>query len=320
MAGSRLQGFFKGLRERVFAPLEDPKMPLAQHLEELRVRLTRAVVVLAIVFAASFYFSVQVMDWVRIPLQNAFVFVKFSDQYTLDGIIQHRSLSELVAWLSSGQLVMKWEPTVLQKVPFVFLAPAEAIWNNVKVSMVFATFLMMPYLLYETWQFSAPGLHAHERRFVLPFVVISSVAFYLGLAFCYFIVLPFALNFLVSYGIDSGFVPQLSIASFVGFALWFLLIFGLMFELPLAITLLARLGWVDAVMLRKYWKWALVGSFVVAAVLTPTPDPFNQSIMAIPMYTFYEMGIVGAKLFGKKKPAPDVAPTATTAAAAVGNR
>ena len=113
---------------------------------------------------------------------------------------------------------------------------------------------------------------------------------------------------------------EFSIEFIVGFILWFLLIFGLMFELPLAITLLARLGWADAVMLRQYWKWALVGSFAVAAVLTPTPDPFNQAIMAIPMYAFYEMGIVGAKLFGKKRPAPEVVPSASTATAAVGNR
>ena len=310
--------FFKGVQDRVFAPMEDPKMPLAQHLEELRVRLTRSVIVLAIVFSLSFYFSVQIMDWVRIPLQNAFVFVKFSDQFTLDSIIKHRNLSELLNWLSTGRVVMKWEPTALQNLSFVFLSPAEAIWNNVKVSMVFACFMLMPYLLFEVWQFSAPGLHAHERRFVLPFVVISSVAFYVGLAFCYFVVLPFALNFLVSYGIDSGFVPQLSIAAFVGFNLWFMLIFGVMFELPLAITLLARLGWVNAVMLRRYWKWALVGSFAIAAVLTPTPDPFNQSIMAVPMYTFYELGIVGAKLFGKKKPVSDMASSAAPATAAAG--
>jgi len=74
------------------------------------------------------------------------------------------------------------------------------------------------------------------------------------------------------------------------------------------------------VMLRRYWKWALVGSFVVAAILTPTPDPFNQSIMAVPMYAFYELGIVGARLFGKKTPAPEAAPTASTATAAAGNR
>jgi sec-independent protein translocase protein TatC len=320
MAEGRFNKFFKTLQDRVFAPMEDPKMPLAQHLEELRVRLTRAVVILAIVFACSFYFSVQIMDVVRIPLQNAFVFVKFSDKYTLDGIVKSGNLGQLVTWLSTGQLVMKWEPTSLQKVPFVFLSPAEAIWNNVKVSMVFATFLVMPYILWEIWVFSAPGLLAHERRFVLPFVIISSIAFYVGLLFCYFVVLPFALNFLVQYGIDSGFVPQLSIASFVGFMLWFLLVFGLMFELPLAITLLARLGWVDAVMLRRYWKWALVGSFTIAAILTPTPDPFNQSIMAVPMYAFYELGIVGARLFGKKTPAPEVAPAASTATAAAGNR
>jgi sec-independent protein translocase protein TatC len=170
--------------------------------------------------------------------------------------------------------------------------------------------------MWEIWQFSAPGLHAYERRFVLPFVMISSMAFYAGLAFCYFVVLPFALNFLVSYGIDSGFTPQLSIAAFVGFNLWFLLIFGIMFELPLAITLVARLGWVNAVMLRKYWKWALVGSFAIAAILTPTPDPFNQTIMAAPMYIFYEMGIIGAKLFGKRKPAAEVASGSATATAA----
>jgi len=305
MAASRFTRFFKTMQDRVFAPMEDPKMPLTEHLEELRVRLTRAVIVFAIGFALAFYFSVLIMDWVRIPLQNAFVFVKFSEQYSLDSIIKHRNLSELLAWLSSGQLVMKWEPTDLEKLPFVFLSPAEAIWNNVKVSMVFVLFALMPYLVWEIWQFSAPGMHAHERRFVLPFVMISSVAFYLGLMFCYFVVLPFALNFLVSYGITSGFVPQLSIAAFVGFNLWFLLIFGIMFELPLAITLMARLGWVNAVTLRKYWKWALLGSFAIAAIMTPTPDPFNQSIMAAPMYLFYELGIIGAKLFGKKSPPPE---------------
>jgi sec-independent protein translocase protein TatC len=316
MAESRFHLIFKNLQARVFAPMEDPKMPLTEHLEELRVRLTRAVIVFAIGFALAFYFSVQLMDWVRIPLQNGFVFVKFSDQYSLDSIIKHRNLSELLAWLSTGRFVMKWEPTNLQNVPFVFLSPAEAIWNNVKVSMVFVLFALMPYLLWEIWQFASPGLHLHERRFVVPFVIISGLAFYLGLMFCYFIVLPFALNFLVSYGVESGFIPQLSIAAFVGFNLWFLLIFGVMFELPLAITLMARLGWVNAVMLRKYWKWALVGSFAIAALLTPTPDPFNQSIMAAPMYIFYELGIVGAKLFGKKKPAPDVASSPATATAA----
>src|SRR5438309_11678723 len=115
--------------------MEDPKMPLAQHLEELRVRLTRAVVILAIVVACSYYYSVQIMDVVRIPLQNAFVFVKFSDKYTLDGIIKSDNLGQMVTWLSTGQLVMKWEPTSLQKLPLVLISPADAIWNTVKAPM-----------------------------------------------------------------------------------------------------------------------------------------------------------------------------------------
>ena len=102
MPSGRFDKFFKSLQDQVFAPMEDPKMPLAQHLEELRVRLTRAVVILAIIFACSFYFSVQIMDVVRIPLQNAFVFVKFSDKYTLDGIVKSGNLGQLVTWLSTG--------------------------------------------------------------------------------------------------------------------------------------------------------------------------------------------------------------------------
>src|SRR3989440_12040434 len=111
MASGRFDKFFKDLQDRVFAPMEDPKMPLAQHLEELRVRLTRAVVILAIVFACSVYYSVQIMDVVRVPLQNAFVFVNVSDKYTLDGIVTSGNLGQLVTSLSTGQSVMEWEAT-----------------------------------------------------------------------------------------------------------------------------------------------------------------------------------------------------------------
>jgi sec-independent protein translocase protein TatC len=86
----------------------------------------------------------------------------------------------------------------------------------------------------------------------------------------------------------------------VGFALWFLLVFGLIFEVPLAITLLAKLGWVDAPTLKRYRKWAFLTAFIFAAILTPTPDPFNQCLMALPMYIFYEVGIISAGIFNKK--------------------
>jgi len=148
---------------------------------------------------------------------------------------------------------------------------------------------------------------------------LTALAFYAGVGFSFFFVLPFALNFLISYGVNAGFVPQISIAQYVGFALWFLMIFGLIFEVPLAITLMAKFGWVDAPFLKRYRKWALLGSFIFAAVLTPTPDPFNQCLMALPMYVFYEVGIISAGFFNKKKTAVEGVGMPAMATAAAGN-
>jgi sec-independent protein translocase protein TatC len=259
------------LQDTIFKPLEDKKMPVMEHLVELQVRLTRAVIVTAIVFVGTFFYADLLVQWIRVPLQNMFV---------------------------PGSLT--WVPTDLPTVPFVFLAPAEALWQNIKVAGLFALVFATPYILWETWQFVVPGLHSQERRFVGPFVILSTLAFYLGLSFSFFFVLPFALNFLISYGVNAGFIPQLSIAQYVGFALWFLLVFGLIFEVPLAITLLAKLGWVDAPLLKRYRKWAFLTAFIFAALLTPTPDPFNQCLMALPMYIFYEVGIISAGIFNKK--------------------
>ena len=264
------------LQDTIFKPLEDKKMPVMEHLAELQVRLTRAVIITAVVFVATFFYADILVKWLRIPLQNMFM---------------PRTLS--------------WVPTDLPTVPFVFLAPAEALWQNVKVAGLFALVAATPYILLEVWQFVVPGLHAQERRFVAPFVALTAVAFYTGVGFAFFFVLPFALNFLISYGVNAGFVPQISIAQYVGFALWFLMVFGLIFEVPLAITLMAKFGWVDAPFLIRYWKWALLGSFVIAAVLTPTPDPFNQTLMAGPMFLLYWIGVFSAKFFGKKKPVGD---------------
>ena len=106
----------------------------------------------------------------------------------------------------------------------------------------------------------------------------------------------------------------------MGFALWFLLVFGLIFEVPLALTLMAKLGWVDAPVLKRYRKWAFLGAFVFAAILTPTPDPFNQCLMALPMYVFYEVGIISAGVFGKRGRGVGLTPeTAAAVAPAGGN-
>lgn len=281
-----LNSLNRWLQDTIFKPLEDKKMPVMEHLVELQVRLTRAVIITALVFVGTFFYADTLVQWLRIPLQNMFVLGSLS-----------------------------WVPTDLPTVPFVFLAPAEALWQNVKVAGLFALVAATPYILLEVWQFVVPGLHAQERRFVAPFVLLSALAFYVGVGFSFFFVLPFALNFLLSYGVNAGFIPQISIAQYVGFALWFLMVFGLIFEVPLVITLMAKLGWVDAPFLKRYRKWAFLGSFIFAAILTPTPDPFNQCLMALPLYVFYEVGIVSAGFFNKKKPEESAVPVVVTAAA-----
>ncbi|HIO20862.1 MAG TPA: twin-arginine translocase subunit TatC [Nitrospirales bacterium] len=267
-SGSR--GFFQRIQDRIFPSIDDKRMPLLAHLTELRTRLLRAAVIMCIVFLGAFYFAPTLMTWVQAPLYSYFSPSK-----------------------------MAWVPSGLSDITFIFLSPAEAFWNSIKVSAVVATFIVMPYALYELWKFAEPGLRVHERRFTLPFVTLCSTMFYLGISFCYLVVLPFALNFLVGYGIDAGFTPHLSIGIFVGFNLWLLLVFGLIFELPMLMTLLAKLGLVDAPWLRKYRKWAYLCFFIMGAVLTPTPDPFNQTLMAVPLVVFYEVGIVGARFFAK---------------------
>ncbi len=280
-SGSTLNRVQRWFQDKVFTPLEDKKMPIMEHLVEFQVRLTRSVIVVGVVFVGSFFYADELVQWLRVPLQNMFV-----------------------------PTDLMWVPTDLPTIPFVFLAPAEALWQNIKVAGLVALVLATPYILWELWQFVVPGLHGQERRFVGPFALISTVAFYVGLAFCFFFVLPFALNFLITYGVNAGFIPQISIQQYVGFTLWFMLVFGLIFEVPLAITLMAKLGWVDAPILKRYRKWAFLGAFVFAALLTPTPDPFNQIIMAFPMYAFYEVGIVSAGFFNKKAKEKAKAPAA----------
>ena len=175
--------FKKWLQDSVFNPLEDKKMPVMQHLFEFQARLTKIVIIVALLFVGTFFYADTLVQWLRVPLQNMFV---------------------------PGTLT--WVPTDLPKIPFVFLSPAEALWQNLKVAALFALVLSTPYILYETWAFIVPGLHVQERRFVAPFVVTSAIAFYLGLGFCFFFVLPFALNFLISYGVQAGFIPTLSLS------------------------------------------------------------------------------------------------------------
>jgi len=181
-----------------------------------------------------------------------------------------------------------------------FFSPIEPFWVTLKVSFFAGLFLSFPVSLFQLWRFISPGMLSTERRYAFPFVILGSLFFILGLMFCYFIVFPFALNFLVTFGVNQGLESMLSIGRYMDFLLKFLLAFGMIFELPLAITLLARLGIVTAAGLSRYRHYAILGNALIAAILTPTGDIFNMMLMMGPLILFYEIGILGARFFGRK--------------------
>ena len=184
--------------------------------------------------------------------------------------------------------------------PLYFMSPTEAFWAHMKVALFGGLLLALPVLFYHLWRFVAPALYRSERRSTLVFVCVSVGAFGLGVFFCHAVAFPFALKFLIDFGLSSGLTPVLSVGVYLGFAMKFYLAFGLIFELPLLLTLLARIGIVTAALLARHRRHALLINAIAAAVLTPTADLFNMMVMLVPLTLLYEVGILGARLFGRR--------------------
>jgi sec-independent protein translocase protein TatC len=185
----------------------------------------------------------------------------------------------------------------------VFLSLTEAFWVQMKIGLIVGLFVASPAVLWQIWRFISPGLHVHEKKYAAPFVIIGTLLFIGGGAFSLKVVTPFAIQFLLSYE-RPGLQAMISIGNYIDFLLKFTLAFGAVFELPLIITILARLGIVSPATLAKNRKYAILGAFIAGAVLTPTPDMFNQTLMAGPLILLYEVGIICARIFGKRPPAP----------------
>ena len=179
-----------------------------------------------------------------------------------------------------------------------------------KIMMVAAFLLALPFVLWQVWAFVAPGLYSHEKKLVLPLVISSTLLFIVGVAFCYFIVIPGMCRFIQSFA-PSSITAAPDIEQYFGFVLTLFLVFGVAFEVPIAVIVLARIGIVSIDQLRKVRGYFVVGAFVVSAVVTP-PDVLSQLALAIPMVILYEIGIVAAQIFIKHTKAPDGEPEATS--------
>ena len=185
----------------------------------------------------------------------------------------------------------------------VFIDLTEPFLLYMKVALLAALFLSAPFVLYQAWAFISPGLYARERRYALPFVLFATLFFLAGGAFGYYVGFPVASKFLLS--IADEFQPALRISSLFGFQSKIILGLGVVFELPTVIYFLARLGLVTPRFLWRNFKYAILIIFIIAAIITPTPDVVTQCIFAAPMILLYLVGILVAKIFGRPRRGPD---------------
>ncbi len=187
---------------------------------------------------------------------------------------------------------------------FIFTGLTDAFFTYIKLSFFTGIFFATPIILYQIWGFVAPGLYEHEKRYVGPFIILGTLLFMAGITFGYFVVFPVAFKFFVSYTTDSIKILP-SIKEYLSFSCMFLLAFGAIFEIPIFLFFLVKMGVVSEKQLRSNRKYAILLAFVVAAILTPTPDVVNQTLMAVPIIVLYEISLILIKLLVKKRPAPE---------------
>ncbi|MBF1246976.1 MAG: twin-arginine translocase subunit TatC [Lautropia mirabilis] len=237
------------------------------HLTELRDRVIRSLLVILILFGACFYVAPELMKFLAQPLQHA---------------------------LPPGSHA-------------VFIAGEGAFFTLTKMSLLAAVLLSLPWVLYQAWAFVAPGLYAHERRFVGPLIILSVVFLLVGIGFAYSFVLPVAYKFFFSFAEKTGADVMQDLQRYWDFTLSIFFGFGLAFQVPVVEMLMIKLGMVSVDDLRQARRYVLVGAFIVAAVLTP-PDVLSQFMLAIPLMLLYELGIFLGGFLSAHSQAPEDLP------------
>jgi sec-independent protein translocase protein TatC len=189
-------------------------------------------------------------------------------------------------------------------VKFIYTGPSEGFLLYMKMSFFVGIFLAAPYVLYQAWAFIAPGLYKHEKAWAIPFVIMGSFFFAGGALFGHYFLFPVTFRFLGQFGgEDMEFLPKVD--QYFTFYSWFLLGLGAVFQTPVVIFVLSRIGLVTPRLLLRAWKWAVLGSFIISAVITPTTDAVTQALLAGPMIGLYAIGVVVAWLFGRPRKHPE---------------
>jgi sec-independent protein translocase protein TatC len=238
---------------------KNEKQPFLSHLKELRDRILVCVVAIGIAFVVTYYFKEKIFLFLMEPFTK-------------------------VMPLKSS---------------FIFTGVTEAFITYFKISIVSSLFLVLPVILYEFWSFVSPGLYEKEKRYVYPFMFWGSFCFLAGIAFCYFVVMPFLYKFFISYSTEF-IVPMPDLKSYMNLTLKMLALFGLIFEIPLVVYYLSKAGIINYKILTSKRRYAILTIFIVSAIIM-TSDAAGLIMVALPLWGLYEICILIVKLFGKKE-------------------
>ncbi len=239
--------------EEAVSEIENIRMSLGTHLEELRRRVVYSLIAIVLCFVACWFFKVQILDMAKNP--HKFAMVK--------------------AGLSTELQVLSYQ---------------EGFYAYMKLCFITSVFLAYPVVIYQIWQFVSVGLYKKERRYVLLFLPISYGAFVVGGLFGYFLLIPFGLQFLIGI-LGPGIQPIITMGQYISFVFMLTVALGLVFQLPLVMLLLSKIGFITPDKFISWRKYAILAIFIIAAIVTP-PDPFTQSMTAVPMIVLYELGIL----------------------------
>jgi sec-independent protein translocase protein TatC len=266
---------------------EQPKeMTFLQHLEELRWHLVRSAAVIMVIAIAAFCMNDFIFDTVIFgPLQQNF--------------ISYRALCALGYKIGAGDVMCM----VVKTPQLQTLSASEQFFNHMWISLLCGLIIGFPYVLWELWRFISPALKTKESKPVRVFVVIASILFLIGIFFGYFLLFPMSYNFLINYQVSSSGIVQTNntFDDYISLISTMTLVSGIIFEMPVLVYFLSRMGLLTPGFMRKYRKHAMVVILIAAAVITPSPDVTSQMVVAIPMYLLYEISVLVSASVARKQ-------------------
>ncbi len=265
---------------------DEKEMTFWEHLDELRGSLWRIIIAILVTSIGAFAFKgVLFDDIILAPKSKTF--------------ITYRAFCKLGEWLSMPSLCV--DPSHFQ---LINISLAGQFTSHMNISLIAGLIVALPYALWELWRFIKPGLSDKEIKGSRGVVAIVSLLFVTGVLFSYFIAAPLMINFLGGYTVSDAVTNQIALTSYVSSITMMTLLMGLLFELPVLILFLTRIGLITPKHLRKYRKHTVVGILIVAGVITPSPDVFSQVIVAIPLYALFELSLaLSARIYRKKQAA-----------------